>query len=268
MGTHGVEKKTRLMKSPIPVLGTMIYNRPDYLERMLRSIDYPVEKLIIILNAVTEEIVKIVDVARTLRPDVIVYNPGFNQPKPVNLGFCGGWNWILKNHMADWVFVVGNDAQFLPGQLEKVAAYFDRHKNDSPPMGVVNTNYGWHCTGITKAGLDVMGYLDENCYPLYFEDVDFNWRHTVARKQGLLSYPAEGECVIQVHHEGSATSKSLPPEKAERMAKACERNEAYCIRKWGGKQCHETFEHPFNNPKLTIRDWTLEPGRWELNSLD
>jgi hypothetical protein len=254
--------------TPIPVLGTMIYNRPDYLERMLRSLDYPVEKLIIILNAVTEEIAAVADLARTLHPGVIIHNPGFNQPKPVNLGFCGGWNWLLRHHMGDWVMMCGNDTQFLPGQMQKIAEYYEKHKNDSPPMGLVNTTYGWNIQGITKAGLDVMGYLDENCYPLYFEDVDYNQRHTIALRNKWLSYPAEGECNIQVHHEVSATSRALTTEKSERMAKACERNEAYCIRKWGGKQCHETFEHPFNNPALSIRDWTLEPGRWELNSLD
>lgn len=256
------------MSEPIPVLGTMIYNRPDYLERMLRSIDYPVEKLIIILNAVTAEIAAIADLAQTLHPGVIIHNPGFNQPKPVNLGFCGGWNWILKNHMADWVLVCGNDTQFLPGQMQKIAEYWDRHKNDSPPMGLVNTNYGWNIQGMTRAGLDVMGYLDLNLWPLYYEDCDINQRHTIARKQGLLSYPAEGECIIQVHHEVSATSRALPPEKAERMAKAFERNVEYYVRKWGGPQCHEQWEHPFNNPALSIRDWTLEPNRWELNSLD
>jgi hypothetical protein len=170
--------------------------------------------------------------------------------------------------MADWMLLVGNDVQFMPGQLQKLAEYWERHKNDKPPMGVVNTNYGWNCAGITKAGLEVIGYLDENCFPLYAEDVDWNWRHTVARRQGLLSYPEEGECQIHLHHEGSSTSRGLAPEKAERMAKAFERNVAYVTEKWGGPQCAERFDHPFNNPSLTIRDWTLEPGRWKLNSLD
>jgi glycosyltransferase involved in cell wall biosynthesis len=253
---------------PIPVLGTMIYNRPDYLERMIRSIDYPIGKLVVVLNAVTAEIAATADLIRRLYPNVIIYNPGFNQPKPVNLGFAGGWNYVLRNHMAEWVLVVGNDVQFHPGQLQKIAEYYARHENDSPPMGVVNTSMGWHVHGITRHGLNVLGYLDENMYPCYYDDCDHDYRHTLAQRKNLVSYPAEGECHVHIHHEGSATSRNLPPEKAERMAKAFERNEEYYSRKWGGTQTKETFQTPFNNPALSIKDWSLEPGRWQLNSLD
>lgn len=254
--------------TPIPVLGSMIYNRPDLMERMVNSIDYPVGQLVIILNHVTEEIAQMADRIRAKVPGVIIYNPGDNQPKPVNLGFAGGWNWFLRNFMKDWILVVGNDTCFLPGQLQKISEYYERHKNDQPPMPVVNTNYGWNCGGITKAGLDIIGYLDENFYPLYYEDCDWNWRHTIAREKGLVSYPAEGECQIQLHHDTSSTSSNLPQEKRDRMAAAFNRNVEYYIRKWGGAQCHEIFKTPFNNPALSIREWRLEPGRWELNKID
>lgn len=254
--------------NPIPVLATLCYNRGDLSIRMLQSIDYPIGKLVMVDNAVDESIVAANDYARKHFTNVVIFNPGYDQPKPVNLGFAGGFNWALRHHMAEWMLLVGNDVQFHPGQLQKIAEYWNRHKNDLPPMGVVNTNYGWHCTGITRAGLEVIGYLDENCTPLYAEDVDWNWRHTVARKQGLLSYPAEGECQIHVHHDGSATTKALSPEKAEKMAKAFERNVAYVTAKWGGAQTHEVFEHPFNDPSKSIRDWTMIPGRVQLNSLD
>lgn len=252
----------------IPVLGAMVYNRGDLLVRMVESIDYPIEKLVILCNGVDQSVADGNERIRALFPDVIIHNPGFNQPKPVNLGFSGGWNWFLKNYLEDWVLVVGNDFQFMPGQLKLIAEYYQRHKGDSPPMGVVNTNWGWNCHGITKDGLKAMGYMDENAYPCFYDDTDMDYRHTLARRLGLLSYPAEGECVIKAHHEGSATSRALSPAKAEKMAKAFERNMEYYIRKWGGPQCQEKFDHPFNNPNLSIRDWTLEPGRWELNSLD
>lgn len=253
--------------TPIPVLGVLAYMRGDLLTRMVESIDHPVEKLVVVLNGVDESIVKAADRIRALFPDVIIYNPGLDQPKPVNLGCSGGWNWILKNHMRDWVLLVGSDIQFAKGDLDRIAAHYDKHKNDNPPMGLVTTNYGWHACGVTKAGVEAMGYFDENLYPAYQEDVDFNWRHYLARKIGRLSYPPDGECVIYAHHEGSASSRSLPGPQFERLCKSFERNVEYHIRKWGGAQCHEIYDHPFNDPALDIRDWTLEPGRWELNSL-
>ena len=252
---------------PIPVLGTMIYNRPDYLLRMLRSVDYPVEKVVVVLNYVTQEIAEAADVIRGMFPHVVIHNPGDNQPAPVNLGFSGGWNWMLKNHMAEWLLVVGNDVQFMPGELEKLTAYYERHKNLSPPMAVVNTSMGWNIHGITKHGLDVMGFLDENFYPCYYDDTDMDYRHTLAQRKKLVSYPEQGEFHIHAHHEGSATVKNLPPDKAERMGQAFTRNIEYYIRKWGGPQCQEKWERPFNDPSKSIKEWTLEPGRWEMNKL-
>jgi len=51
----GFERFQQEMKA-IPVLGALVYNRGDLLTRMVRSIDYPVEQLVIVLNAVDESI--------------------------------------------------------------------------------------------------------------------------------------------------------------------------------------------------------------------
>lgn len=263
----GFERVQEEGMTPIPVLGVLCLNRGDLLTRMVESIDYPVQQLVIVLNGVDESVAAAANRIRELYPSVVVYNPGYDQPRPVNLGFAGGWNWILRNFMSEYVMVIGNDVQLFPGQLQRIADYWDRHKNDDPPMAVLNTNFGWNIHSITRHGLNVMGFLDENFYPCYYDDCDMDYRHTLARRKKLVSYPVEGECTIQAHHEVSATSRALPPEKAERMAKAFERNVEYYVRKWGGPQCHELFEYPFNNPALSIRDWTLEPGRWKLNSL-
>lgn len=253
--------------NPIPVLGVLVYNRGDLLTRMVESIDHPIEKLVVVDNGVDDSVVASNMQIRALFPDVVIYNPGFDKPQPVNLGCSGGWNWILKNHMADWVLLVGSDMQFANGDLDRIAAHYERHKNDSPPVGMIDTNYGWNAGGITRAGVEAIGYLDENYYPAYYEDCDYNRRHFLARKLGRLSYPADGHCQIFAHHEGSSTGRALPPEQYNRLARAFERNVEYHVRKWGGAQCHETFEHPFNNPALDIRDCPHEPGRWEMNKL-
>jgi GT2 family glycosyltransferase len=254
--------------TPIPVLGCLVYNRGDLLTRMIESIDYPVSQIVHVANGVDESVVTAHKRIRDLYPNNhTIFVPGDGQPREVNLGYAGGNNWILKNFMNDWVLLVGSDIQFRPGQLQKIAEYYERHKKDSPSMPVVNTNYGWNCTGITKAGIDTIGYLDENFYPLYYEDCDFNWRHTIARKQGLVSYPAEGECQVNLHHDTSSTTHNLPEDKRNRMHAAFSRNVDYYIQKWGGAQCHELWEHPFNDPSKSIRDWTLDPTRWEMNRL-
>jgi len=238
---------------------------------MIESIDYPIGKLVVVLNGVDDSVSKSCDRIRVLYPDAVIYNPGFGQPRPVNLGCAGGWNWILKNHMQDWVLLVGNDMQFKAGDLARISDHYQRHKNDNPPVGKIDSSMGWHCNGITRAGLEAMGYLDENYHVAYYEDCDFDRRHFLARKVGRLSYPAEGHCQIFAHHEGSATARFLQahhPDKYERLSKGFARNVEYYVRKWGGAQNYELWDHPFNNPALDIRDWILEEGRWQLNSLD
>lgn len=253
--------------TPIPVIGVLVYNRGDLLVRMVESIDYPVEKLVIVFNGVDQSVADAAERIRTIRPDVITFNPGFEKPHAVNLGCSGGWNWLLKNHMADWILLVGNDIQFHTGQLAKVAAHYEKHSKDQPPIALVTTNYGWNVCGITRYGVEVLGYFDENITPAYYEDCDYNWRHNIAQRQKLVSYPVEGECIINVHHDASSTAKNLPPDRYERLCKAFERNVEYYIRKWGGAQTHELWDSPFNNPAFSIRDWSLELGREELNRL-
>lgn len=256
--------------NPIPCLGVLTYYCGALLTRMVESIDYPVGKLVVVLNGIDESVVESVGRIQSLFPEAIIYNPGMNKPHPVNLGCSGGWNWILNNHGADWVFLVGNDMQFKSGDLARVAEYYERHKNDDPPIGKIDTNYGWHANGITRAGVEAMGYLDENYQVAYYEDCDYDRRHFLARKLGRLSYPQEGHVQIFSHHEGSATSRFLQakhPDQYRRLSRAFERNVEYHVRKWGGAQCHEIFEHPFNNPALDIRDWTLQPERWEQSKL-
>lgn len=254
--------------TPIPVLGCLGYNRGDLLARMIDSIDYPIEKLVHVANGVDESIVLAHNRIRQLYPDNnVIYVPGDGAPREINLGYAGGNNWILRNYMKDWVLLVGSDVQFRPGQLARISEHYEKNKNASPPVGMVNTNFGWNVQGITKHAIEVMGYLDENFYPLYYEDCDYNHRHTIAQRKKWLSYPESGEVTIDAIHDTSSTNHNLPQEKRERMNNSFGRNVDYYIRKWGGAQCHELWEHPFNNPELSIRDWTLEPGRWDMNKL-
>lgn len=256
--------------TPIPVLGVLAYMRGDLVTRMIQSIDYPVEKLVIVDNGVDDSVVESNNWVRQLRPDVVIYNPGYDQPQPVNLGYAGGCNWILRNYLRDWVLLVGSDMQFSAGDLTRISSHYESHKNDPVPVGMIDTNFGWNAVGITKAAVESIGYLDENYYPAYYEDCDYNWRHFLARKLGRLSYPAEGHCQIFARHEGSSTAKWMQaqqPQQYERLCQAFTRNVEYHIRKWGGAQMHEIFDHPFNNPVRDIRDWMLEPGRWDMNKL-
>src|SRR5882724_228711 len=159
----------------IPVLGVLVYNRGDLLTRMVESIDYPIRQLVHVANGVDESVVVAHKRIRELYPNNnTIYVPGDGKPSEVNLGYAGGNNWILKNFMQTWVLLVGSDVQFRPGQLAKIVEHYEKWKHLDPPVAMVNTNFGWNVQGITKHAIDVMGYLDENFYPIYYEDCDYN----------------------------------------------------------------------------------------------
>ena len=72
----------------IPVLGFLTYSRFDYAQRLLDSIDYPVENLVIVDNSGKREFVPKV-------PE-IVKNVWLIQ-LPHGLGYGGGLNLIIKS---------------------------------------------------------------------------------------------------------------------------------------------------------------------------
>jgi glycosyltransferase involved in cell wall biosynthesis len=253
--------------TPIQTLGVLVYNRGDLLKRLFDSLDYPIEQIVIVQNNPKDGGVReaIAAIERT-RPNVIVHR------SPINLGCAGGWNHLLKNHLKDWMLIVGNDIQFAPGDMAKIQAHYE--KVNQPKNGVISTSLGFNVTGITKQCVEALGYFDENFYPIYYEDADFNHRYIMAEKQGILIHTDVCNINDTIHGEpyrgegttGSCTVHSLDYEGNVKHQESFNRNRDYYIRKWGGDHLRETFEHPFNDPSKDIKYWQLEHGRWELNA--
>ena len=108
----------------------------------------------------------------------------------------------------------------------------------------INTYHGWHLVGLTKKSFDLIGLLDENYYPAYFEELDWCRRRDIwnAQNGGVMTYPHQfliAGCVgsnIAVHRK---MYKQVPwdPQYHGRN---------YYIAKWGGNGPDEKFVIPFN----------------------
>lgn len=143
----------------IPVLGFAVYSQFDLANRLLASIDYPVEHLVIVDNSGTQ----------TWEP---------KQPEqvknlwllrvPFGLGLVGAWNLIIKStpYAPYWV-LVNDDAWFEAGALEIIA-----RDADPEALNFVDIIPAWSCVVFGEGAIAKAGLYDERFYPLYFDDND------------------------------------------------------------------------------------------------
>ena len=247
--------------TPIPVLGIPFYNRPDLLRRCLESIDYRVERIVIVdqgpMGVPTD----------LLRWAAVEFNQRLQHLYHPNAGVAGAWNEILKLFPARWWMLVNNDIQFAPGDLCKMSGRVEYDLTFGREAGVYYGNHGASWFAITDACIAGAGLFDENIYPAYLEDCDY------AHRMKLLGIPAENIPGLGALHgnghdaadtsQGSRTIQS-DPELRRKNGITHGRNFEYYRAKWGGSNGEERYTHPFNDPKIPAWAWSFQPGRRAL----
>ncbi len=171
------------MKLIVPVL-----NRYDLLQRMVSSIDYPIEELLIIDNGDQLVDLKVPECVESLRV----------LPMPTNQGVAGSWNLGIKSYPFEKVwFFSSADTVYLPGALEKLAT--------ADPGGITlaaSFPY-WQTFAIGEEAVRKIGLFDENLYPIYFEDNDYT------KRAEQLNIPIV-HLDIPLTHDNSSTINSDP----------------------------------------------------------
>jgi GT2 family glycosyltransferase len=105
-------------------------------------------------------------------------------------------------------------------------------------------SHGYACFAINPIALEIIGCFDENFFPAYCEDQDYDRRALVA---GLH----EGNCsTTMIQHNGSGTI-ARDPALARENAVTQALNLSYYQRKWGGLAGAESLLHPFGDPCLS-----------------
>ena len=147
----------------IPVLGFLTYSRFDLADRLLQSIDHPVEHLVIVDNSGKREY-------QPVKPD-LVKNLWFIQ-LPHGLGYSGGLNLIVKTTpFAPYWLLVNDDTVFQPGALQKIA-----DQVDTEAINFLSIMPKWSGFVLGEGAVLKAGLFDERFHPIYFEDNDYERR--------------------------------------------------------------------------------------------
>lgn len=147
----------------IPVLGFLTYSRFDLADRLLQSIDHPVEHLVIVDNSGKREY-------QPVKPD-LVKNLWFIQ-LPHGLGYGGGLNLIVKTTpFAPYWLLVNDDTVFQPGALKKIS-----EQTDTDAINFLSIMPKWSGFVLGEGAVLKAGLFDERFHPIYFEDNDYERR--------------------------------------------------------------------------------------------
>jgi GT2 family glycosyltransferase len=138
----------------VPVL-----NRYDLLQRMLDSVDVPVEHLLVIDNGQGTDTLQFSDKFAKVT----------HLRMPANMGVGGSWNLGIKSfpYHHRW-FIASNDVVFLPGALETLS----KARRDEITLTAEPPH--WQSFALGDEALSAVGLFDEcGFYPAYFEDNDY-----------------------------------------------------------------------------------------------
>jgi GT2 family glycosyltransferase len=266
-------------KTPIPVLGIPHLNRADLLERGLKSIDYPVQTLVLVdnsngmsLNRVPGTLGRMLGLVPVVVERVVtIFQP--------NAGVAASWNQIVKQFPAPWWLISNDDIEFAPGDLGKLAAFVAAggrrycadpdhctygdcptafcDRGTSAP-GIIYGNHGASWFALTAHGADAVGLFDENIFPAYLEDCDWSYRADLlgVRRCDVPDVHARhgddrmtGSCTVNAHMEIALENMRTHGGNFE-----------YYRRKWGGLNGTEVYRTPFNAPHWPVWAWKFETG--------
>jgi len=192
-----------------------------------------------------------------------------------NIGIPRSWNiGLKKNH--DWTFIVSSSMLF-----NQPFSHIVDMLNDFKGV-VFRTNHAWHCVGINKKVVDAVGYFDENFYPGYFEDCDWDHRVRMLEEQVISSDTSD----FVVSWRNQFVHSNTPISYVMRISAASAEIDAICQqdggatvdgltvningvhdyfkKKWGGKKTREgwgEYKYPFNDPTKPL-------SFWEPNSIE
>jgi len=166
----------------IPLLVVPTLTRHDLLDRMLRSVDSAVKRLVVLDNSGRG-----VDIPDGPWEQADVF------AMPSNLGVAASWNLAIRmGHRHPWVMVCSDDMWWPPNAMHEFEDLSGENRI------VLSSTWPYWCAFTIGMGVvSEVGLFDEGYYPAYYEDTEYERRmraHNVEKVSGP-----------QVGHDNSST---------------------------------------------------------------
>lgn len=246
-------------------VGIPVLNRFDLLDQAIAALDYQNSELFIVNN-------NTVDAAAQEQFTTLKQKYNFDSFSPrFNLGVAASWNRIITTAWSrgyEFVYIGSNDTLLGPGSLR---ALVEMEKSPNECLWLLH-GFNFWCFRI--AAIPVVGLVDENFMPAYFEDNDFHRRVTLAGLETvhMRSTPFEqnGRVVpaVSARHLGSQTIASDPEYAIHNSNTFGNWNAAHYNMKWGGPVGDERFKTPYGEADKDIRWWPDPAGTIAVRDWD
>lgn len=162
-----------------------------------------------------------------------------------NKGVAASWNLGIDemyNTNAQWLIIISATMRFGNRGGLDILEQLERHSDagvvhfagpEVPEQeykrgvsgGVHDNIYGWWLTALSRKVIDRVGKFDENFYPVYFEDIDYDWRIN-------RDYPERQWLILPVEAKSMGIGHGVKLGNVEAPAQP---NLDYFYKKWGRK---------------------------------
>jgi len=256
----------------IPVIGIPILNGTHWLQRLIFSIDYPVDNVVIFNNGNKEIIEELDNLTKINHPYI---NNITICHLPSNLGVSAAWNLTIKSYNTSPYWVISNhDIAFTPGLLKEM---YEKAQNEE--IGMVHGSGGDFNDGsydlflIKDWVIQKLGLFDENLSPAYCEDADYimritryNWDnpHNQIKKISSLNTPyyhGIGLSTDRNYYQHGSQTKKQNNELTKKLDEINIINFQYMNMKWGeGWRMTNPQMYPMGieNMPITYTSYDLE----------
>jgi hypothetical protein len=164
----------------IPVMCIPVNNGAADLLRLVKSIDFPVKRLLIHQDGSVARVTSAIEKIKRRSFGGLIEEV-VHVSQPARSGVAQGWNSAVRlfPRMPFWI-IVGSDIMFPPGQLLHFYRQVLKREADHS-ISVLSPSCQWGSCGYGAFALYrntvlQVGVFDENIFPAYYEDDDYNKR--------------------------------------------------------------------------------------------
>jgi hypothetical protein len=238
----------------IPVISTAVVTHCYWVQRLIASVDFPVDNLVIFNNSTNSDLIEDLNNIskishKFIKKITVCHMPG-------NVGLVTTWNLTIKSYISfPFWFFCNDDISFTPGFLAEMAKQAEDDTVGIVYGGPGDTGDGaWDIFIIRDWVIQSHGTFDENFFPGYGEDVDYAMRvHNKPIKRVCgIGKPYYHGLGMNYYESGQQTRKS-DPVLAEKLDWIKSVNNDYLTWKWGENwRINEPIANPFNVPNFGI----------------